>query len=301
MNSRDMEYIRAIAEEGSITRAAERLHIAQPSLTQCVNRVEARLGVPLFIRTNTGVTLTYACELFLNTADTISKAFRDLENSISEMNGMQSGRVTVGVPTLLASQIMPGIYSSYARKYPNIELVLFEEDSKTLVPSLQRGKIDLAIMALPIRAELDYEIVMSCPMVLCAPPNHELLRGVPPYTGVVDLSCFGDQPFIRARPHQKTRFVADAVLRKAGINVRTVLMTSSSETAMFLSSHGLGFTLLPEFSIRYYRPLRPIEYYRINASQAEEWNIVIARPRNSYLPRAAKLFIDEVHTVCKSL
>ncbi len=297
MNSKDMEYIAAVAEEGNITRAAQRLFIAQPSLSQCIHRVEEQLGAPLFVRTNSGITLTYAGEIYLNAADKISKIYRDMENTISDMNKMNVGRLVVGIPTLLACQIMPRIYSNYVRKYPGIDVVLYELDSKTLESALTKGKTDLGIMALPLKTDLEYEVIFSSKMVLCAPPNHPLLRHVNPENNVFDISMLDDQPFILARPTQKIRSLVNSILDKAGISVRTALMTSSSETAMFLSSHGLGFAILPEFAIQYYRPILPISYYYIDERFSEEWKIVIAHPKNDYLSMAAQLFIREVHSL----
>lgn len=297
MNTKDLEYITVVAEEGNITKAAQRLFIAQPSLSQCIHKIEEQLGTQLFVRTNSGITLTYAGEIFLDASNKISKTYRDMENAISDMNNMKRGRLVVGVPTLLACQIMPRIYSNYVQKYPGIDVILYEQESKTLESSLIKGKTDLAIMALPLGMDLNYETIFTCEMVLCAPPNHPLLKFVDPETNIFDITQLNNQPFILARPHQKTRFVVDSILKKAGITVQTALMTSSSETAMFLSAHGLGFAILPEFAIRYYQPLLPITYYRIDPKFASNWTVVVAHTRNDYLSTAAQLFIEEIHAL----
>lgn len=302
MNTKEIEYIMAVAEEGNITRAAQRLYIAQPSLSQCIHKIETQLGAKLFIRTNSGLTLTYAGELFLASASKILKIYRDLENNIFDINTMKSGRLVVGTPFLLGSQVLPLIYPIYRSKYPNIQIQLIEEGALSLEHSLINGKIDLAILPLPLNlSNIQYEILSVCKMVICVPPHSELLAYVNPEDNTFDIRVLNDQPFILGHPEQRIRQVADAILKEANVSVKTVLLTRSVETAARLSSNGLGFAILPESYIKHYSSIPQTNYFYIPAKYPTQWTVVAAYLNNTYLSLAAQKFISELKASYKSI
>ena len=144
-----MEYIIAVVDEGNITRAAKRLFITQPSLSQCIHRVETELDATLFVRTKTGIELTAAGQSFINTAEKICKEYRDLENKMVDIEELRTGRLVIGIPTLLNGYFLPEGYVYFQNRYPNVKVDLYEDDSDRLEVMLLRGKIDLAIMSLP--------------------------------------------------------------------------------------------------------------------------------------------------------
>ncbi len=301
MNTKEIEYILAVAEEGNITRAAQRLYIAQPSLSQCIQKIETQLGAKLFVRASTGLTLTYAGELFLASASKILKIYRDLENSIFDINQMKAGRLVVGTPFLLGSQVLPLIYPIYRSKYPTIQIQLIEESALSLEHSLLNGKIDLAVFPLPLSLpNIEYEVLSVSRMVICVPPHSELLSHVNPEDNSFDITVLNNQPFILGYPGQRTRQVADAILNAAGVSVKTVLLTRSVETAARLSFSGLGFAILPESYIKHYS-IPHVNYFYIPPRYSIAWTVIAAYQNSAYLSLAAQKFITELKDSCKEL
>lgn len=98
MNRSDLEKIVAIAEEGSMAKAAQRLYITQPALSKCLNRVEEELGEPLFLRRPNGLTLTYSGECLVQRAYQILRMYRDLETDFCDLNEMRRGVLRLAPP-----------------------------------------------------------------------------------------------------------------------------------------------------------------------------------------------------------
>ena len=103
MTSKELLYVKTIAEEKSISQAAKLLFIAQPSLSQALSRIEDNLGTPLFTRTTGGLNLTYAGERYYQTACRILKIYENLEGEISDINGLRTGRIRMGITNHLFS------------------------------------------------------------------------------------------------------------------------------------------------------------------------------------------------------
>lgn len=294
MNIRDMESIIAVVDEGNITRAAKKLFITQPSLSQCIQRVESELNTTLFIRTKNGIELTSSGRAFSEYAERICKNYRDLENTLVDISELRTGYLSVGIPTLLNGYLLPEGYMHFREKYPNVKVDLYEDDSNYLELMLLRGKVDLAIMSLPIDSSLVSYPMVSSEMILCAPdwfePGEALID---PQKNILDIRKLDGQPFIFPQQSQKLYTITDKILKKAGISVQNILDTRSSKGAMLYSAHGLGFTIQPAMSVHFHLPMLQGcgKVYRIPPELNEYWSVVMARSRNGYFSEAVQSFI----------
>lgn len=97
MTERELIYVKTIADEGSISKAAQKLYLSQPSLSHCVQRIEESLGAKLFTRSPTGLTLTYVGERYYSVATEILHIYSDFQQEVGEMKSLRSGRITVGI------------------------------------------------------------------------------------------------------------------------------------------------------------------------------------------------------------
>lgn len=107
MTTRELLYIKTIADEGSMTRAAQKLFVTQPSLSHCVMNIEQQLGTRLFTRTSGGLMLTYAGEKYYRMACEVLRVYAAFESEISEERALAQGRVTVGITNYLATTHLP--------------------------------------------------------------------------------------------------------------------------------------------------------------------------------------------------
>ena len=151
LNIREIEYILTIMEEGSITKASQKLFIAQPSLSQVLKRVENELGVTLFTRVKNRLKLTPEGEVFIDAGQRIMKVIGELDQNFSGLSTAQSGRLVVGVPYLLGTLIATEIIPVYRERFPQIELQLVESSSTELEQLLMDGAVDISVMPLPFR------------------------------------------------------------------------------------------------------------------------------------------------------
>lgn len=140
MTSKELLYVKTIAEEKSISQAAKLLFIAQPSLSQALSRIEDNLGTPLFTRTTGGLNLTYAGERYYQTACRILKIYENLEGEISDINGLRTGRIRMGITNHLGTVVLPKILPPFRRQCPFIELEILEETTDKLENRLLSGQ-----------------------------------------------------------------------------------------------------------------------------------------------------------------
>ena len=157
MEVRELNYLIAIAEEKSISRAAERLFMAQSSLSQFLSTMENELGSRLFVRTSTGVRLTEAGQLMVRYAYRTLSEYHSVRDQMQDLHEMKRGRVLMGISTFRGSFLMPSVLNAFRMEYPGIDVEIVEENSMALEQMLQNGDIDLGLLVLPtkkIKAEV---------------------------------------------------------------------------------------------------------------------------------------------------
>lgn len=146
ITERELLYVKTIAEEKSISKAAKKLVITQPALSVCVQKIESSLDVMLFKRTHKGLLLTFAGERYYRLANDILKIYNDFETDMEDINTLRKGRITLGITVYLATYILPIILPVFKQRCPNVEVVLVEKNSTEVEEALASGEIDFAIL-----------------------------------------------------------------------------------------------------------------------------------------------------------
>ncbi|MCK9905991.1 LysR family transcriptional regulator, partial [Frankia sp. Cpl3] len=150
MEFRQIRYVLAVAEEHSFSRAAAHLHLAQPSLSQQIAKLERTLGVTLFHRLPQHVELTDAGVRFVQVAQNLVDQAEALEREMREYARGESGRLVVGSLPITGAYVLPLVIPSFTQRFPGVELQLVEETSSNLEQMLVRGKIDISLLTMPI-------------------------------------------------------------------------------------------------------------------------------------------------------
>jgi LysR family hydrogen peroxide-inducible transcriptional activator len=145
MEIRQLEYVVAVAEEKSISRAAERLHVAQPSVSQQIKKLEEELGTPLFDRLARGVVVTEAGERFLDRARQILSDLVDARRDAGDTRGTVRGTLHVGAIPTIAPFLLPGLVGAFTKRWPDVTLHIEENVTDRLVDGVVNGDLDLAI------------------------------------------------------------------------------------------------------------------------------------------------------------
>lgn len=180
MNTDDYKYILTIAEEGSITRAAEKLFITQPALSQRIKHVRKELGIDLFITDKTGIHLTNDGHCFARYAQKILMEEENMKRELQEMHNMEGGSMTIGVSQMSGSKYFQNLIIKFHDLHPNVNINICEYPSSELKRLLQNGKIDLGILHMPHRNSLSgdfrYEVIFYDRMVFLASADSNLKK-----------------------------------------------------------------------------------------------------------------------------
>lgn len=307
MTTKELLYFKTIADEKSISQAARKLYIAQPSLSQYIKRIEDSLGIHLFNRTSSGLSLTYAGERYYLMATQVLKMYENFEFEISDINNLRAGRITVGITRHLGSCLLPKVLPRFRAICPNIEISISEVTSSLQEEQLLSGKLNFSLMHAPPlenrNPAVNYELLNTDPFLIALPADSPLKeRAVPPQYGdlfpTLDLRELRDETFVMICKGQRIRQLTDSILRRAGITSPSILFeVSNLDTVQRCVAAGLGVTLLP-FQ---YMPLSnialPPEYYAIPPEYKASWNLCIATSKDFYLSKADLLFIRLVREI----
>ena len=282
MTTRELLYIKTIADERNMTRAAQKLFVTQPSLSHCVTNIEDQLGVRLFTRTSGGLILTYAGEKYYRMACEVLRVYASFESEIGEERTLSHGRVTVGITNYLATAHLPRVLPAFHREYPGIEVRICEETTDQVERSLLSGKLDFAIMhtvpddGVSDNPALVRDVLNHDPFYIATPPYARFEKMAQSVAGEallqLDPSKLTGETFLMVSHGQRIRKITDRVLAEAGIQPAVVLTSRNYELLRRLTAEGMGCMMLPRRYIgllggESYRPA----YYSIPARYRAWW------------------------------
>src|SRR5690349_17321458 len=175
MQIHQLRYFCAIARTGNFTRAAQHEHIAQPSLSQQIRKLEDELGTRLFDRLGRSVRLTQMGEAFLPRAEAILRQVGAAKMEIQEMAGTEQGKLVIGAIPTIAPYFLPAHLASFAQQVPHVQLSVVEEVTSERLKRIQAGTGDLALLAMPVPAShgLVHELFRER-LYAVVPENHRL-------------------------------------------------------------------------------------------------------------------------------
>ena len=251
---RQLRYFVTVAEELHFGRAAARLHMTQPPLSQAIAALEDGLGTALFLRNRRTVALTPAGSALLPEARRILSEAALLPDVARRAASGEAGRLALAFITSADYSVLPPFLRRYSERYPGVQLSLQEATSDVQVHELLRGRIDAGLLIPPLpdraRGELDYMKVLDEPLILCAPTG--LLRK----KGAVALRNLPHLPLI-IFPREISPALHDAILscfRAAGITPAIGQQAIQMQTIVSLVSAGMGLALVPQSVSNLMRP-----------------------------------------------
>lgn len=244
MDTRQMRCILAISEAGSLTRAAEQLGLAQPALTQTLNRLEREIGTPLFTRTRRGATLT---EAGLAIVEDVRASLAHADAAAERAGAMaagRAGRLTIGFVTHAIYEVLPRALRLLRARHPQLDVVLREMSNAEQVDALAGGRIDIALLHPPVslNAKVNELRLGEEPMVAALPAGYEVAPD-----GRVSLAEIAQHGLVWF-PEQQIPALRSQLLgaiRRAGHPVQVVQDANRTLTVLACVAAGLGWSLLP--------------------------------------------------------
>lgn len=245
MEFHQLRYVCAVAETGSFSRAAERCHIAQPSLSQQVLKLEQDLGAKLFDRLGRSIRITEAGRAFLPHARSILGQMEAARSSVAGANADVHGSVTVGAIPTIAPYLMPRYTTSFANKYPDARLRIVEETTPVLIEGLRDLSIDVAILALPLRhKDLKMFTIRTEPLFAVLPKNHPRASA-----RSVALRGLRGERFVMLRDGHCFRDLSIATCTHARITPNIAFESDQFSSVLGMVAAGVGISLVPEMAI----------------------------------------------------
>lgn len=293
MDFRHFRCVQKIADERSFSRAAEKLYMAQPALSQYISNLERELGTKLFDRSKNPISLTYVGELFLEKAKLVLEIENEIHNEIKNINTSGKGRLTIAISPNRGSYLLPKILPAFSQLYPNVEINLLEGVTGKFAELLNKDEVDLAILAGPIKDEKITIIPIQNDYILLAlPATHPAMKYVVDRDGdypILPLKMLKNERFILSKPNQGLRNMADKMFEEEGFSPYVYLETQSFETAHRLAIAGMGVAI--SSSTLGPTNLRDDLCYVRPAEQAPCRTIVIAYKNKKVVPWIIKQFI----------
>jgi DNA-binding transcriptional LysR family regulator len=253
---RQFEYALAVAAEGSVTAAAERLHVAQPSMSQQIRNLERELGVQLFARTPTGLVPTVAGRAFLREAEVAVSAARRARATARAGADDLVGELVVAAQMGFGTRQLPGALSALRRRFPRVEVTVFEEPSSAELERLcRRGVLDLALMAKCERTPADAHRLGDEEFVVVLGAGHLQLAAER-----VELRALEGEPWVRFDRDSGLDAVLLYALRDSDPAPATAARGSQAATAVRWAADGLGVALVPASAVPhgYEHRVRPV-------------------------------------------
>ncbi|OAS14003.1 LysR family transcriptional regulator [Paenibacillus oryzisoli] len=296
MELRQLQYAIQIAIERNFSRAAEKLHIAQPSLSQQLSKLEKELGVLLFQRSTNSVELTHAGSLFVEKSQKILDMIEGLKKEMEDISQMKKGRLVIGSMPITGSTILPFVVPVFQAAYPDIEISLVEETSSNLETLTVNGQTDISLLSLPLREEsLVYETLLEEEIILAVPPLHPLAASKEP----VRISQLEKERFIALKKGQGFRKLTLDLCQEAGFTPNIVFESSNMETVQSLVAAGMGVAFVPYLISK--RSLHELSPVNVILEDRPTRKLVIAYRKGRYISKAAEAFVSTMKEVMQTI
>ncbi|HZV49093.1 MAG TPA: LysR substrate-binding domain-containing protein [Candidatus Dormibacteraeota bacterium] len=242
MEIRQLEYLVAVVDEASFTRAAERLHVTQPGVSAQLRQLERELGQPLLDRSGRAVRPTQAGTAVLPYARAALQAVAGARLAVDELTGLVRGRVAVGMVTACSSLDLADLLADFHRAHPAVEITLVEAGSDRLLAGLQDGCLDLAFVGLGPRVPpgIEVQVVIDEPIVAAVARCHPLAR-----RRSIALDGLREVALISLPPGTGLRSCLDDACARVGFRPRVALEASNLDLVARLAGRGLGVAVLP--------------------------------------------------------
>ena len=241
MEVHQLRYFVAVAQEGGFSKAAELAHVAQPSLSQQIQKLEAELGQPLFNRLSRGVSLTEAGQRLLPFARRILSDLNDARRCVDECLQDAGGSVTMGVIPTVAPYVLRPLLQAPPAAHPGVNIHVHEDVTEQLVRALEDGELDLAIVSTCRNAPGTHrEFWQREPLLMMVPQDHPATRGKR-----VSLGVFREEPFLTLEAGLCLTQQIERWCRQHQIHPKTALPAVQLSTLVAMVAAGQGVSLLP--------------------------------------------------------
>ncbi len=310
---RNLRYVYAVYEEGSFTRAAEKLFISQPSLSVAVKNIEKEIGAELFERRGGGVRLTEVGRAYIGAAEKILRAESQFRREVNDIQDLQSGQIVLGGSNYLSSYVLPKIINKFTTLHPRVTISLVEANSCNLIDLMDREQVDMIVDNVEASEKYVRYPLLEEEILLCVPKDDPINRGLEDrridpeqiYTGEIDLEtvapvslkAFQNEKFILLKPGNNMHSRAIELFAKYDMTPNVVFSVDQLNIAYAMTDSGVGLSFVPDTFFKYGQFRESVVLYKVDRHCSR--TLHIAHLHNKYCTRAMGEFVKLAKEVIK--
>ncbi|WP_352419196.1 LysR family transcriptional regulator [Proteiniborus sp.] len=293
MNYNILRYIIAVAEERNFTKAAKKLYIAQPSLSQIIRSEEEKLGILLFDRSCSPIALTDAGHEYVRWARQVVSIQENMERRLQDYSVNEVSVLRIGILPECSAFILPDPLKAFRETNPKRYVQIRELSSNDLQNSLENSEMDFIVgLTHPDTFKYCSEPLYDEQIVLAVTPDFSPADKT---VKEVDLADFADAPFVMMEEGQFLYNMTHELCKRCGFVPKAVVECYNLETAMHMVKAGVGIALIPDLMSCL---VEGLHYYNIKGLTPES-QISVVYPRNRYLTREARELIELIKSNAK--
>ena len=285
----------ASARLGSLTRAAEELHMAQPTASVQIKKLTETVGLPLFEQVGRRVYLTDAGHHLYAGCHEVFRALTTIEETLNSLRATESGHLRLAVCST-GKYFTPRMLGAFIQRYPGVEASLEIHNRKTLIDRLAQNEDDLYVFASPLeREDVVTQALLPNPLVVFARDDHPLANA-----GQISLERLAAEPFIMREPGSGTRLIATKLFEKHALSPKIRLELSDDEAIKEAILSGLGVAIMSRFTLGLEHPSSRLVCLNVDGFPLENhW--YFAYPVGKQLSATARAFMDFARREAKGL
>ncbi|MBQ7796738.1 MAG: LysR family transcriptional regulator [Lachnospiraceae bacterium] len=307
---RNMEYVYAVYESKSFSKAAEKLHISQPSLSAMIKKIEQQAGTSIFNRKTFPISLTPFGIEYIRAIEQIFEITDYIQNIAYDTHALNHGKLSIGASNLSVESNLTNAIAEFKTTYPNIQLNIFEASTIQAKSMLDSGDLDLMITNRPLSQNKYSRILCQCEFLILAVPDgypineqyqHKQLTldelknlEILPPEKEISLKDFSEIPFILLRDDNYLRSCTNTLFQSAGFEPNITLELDQSCVSMNFARMGIGATIFSNRLINS-QNYEGLKYYKISGDLSRRDMFIFYRKTN-HISLAMKHFID---MICK--
>jgi DNA-binding transcriptional LysR family regulator len=302
MNFINLQYFVTTAEQLNISRAAELLHLSQPSLSEAISHLERSVGRPLFTRVKNHLALTVDGKEFYEKATRVLKAKQRLGADMQSITEGLAGRIQLGISSTYSGILLPPVLSVFRSLYPEVEINVITQTSAILETLLTDNALDMAVIVSDKAADgIITKLLFYEEILLAVPPNDPIITMAIPTKDndypFVPVEALQGRSFILSPKSMRLRDSAASFFRTEHIEYQVTIETASIETANRLAALGAGIAFLPASFVEAISTPPLPRYFRTSKSLAD-WKVCIAlrndRLHDPLIQNFVKVFEDSI-------
>jgi DNA-binding transcriptional LysR family regulator len=248
MEIHQLRYFVAVAEEGSFSRAAAKVRVAQPSLSQQIRKLEAEVGQPLFDRLPRSVILTEAGRCLIDYAQQILASIGDARRCVDELKGEVAGKVAVGAIPTIAPYVLPDLVVTFQEHYPQVTLEIVEDVTEGITRRIEAGELDVAVASTCQQSPtLRRESLGSEPLLALVPHGHPLAN-----KDLVEFDDLKSQRFLLLHEMHCLSQQVNHLLESRRLWPEIALAGSQLSTIANMVAASIGISIVPQMMVKHH-------------------------------------------------